>query len=200
MRPLITLAPCFSARSRRYASITSRLQGQHSACTCLQGQHNACTCLKQQDESVQQWVKSSTVAATHNMVLCIQCESVQQRCMQQSGAIWTETPSSIHVGQVGCLIDCLSSNHPPAHADVLGLAEGLADIHLAVAGANHLHLGDLQQHRSVTHEHSTDFTPLIPIFTPLIPDAPLVYTSGIDTQISCLFTNFTKWFSHKATK
>jgi hypothetical protein len=37
----------------------------------------------------------------------------------------------------------MSPHLSAAHADVLPLGERLADVHLAVAGADHLHLGDL---------------------------------------------------------
>lgn len=47
-------------------------------------------------------------------------------------------------------------NPSPAHANVLSLAEGLADINLAVGGRDHLHLGHLQEAacQSPQSEHS----------------------------------------------
>lgn len=59
--------------------------------------------------------------------------STQRVCSRGAGC-WPRT----HRAQVAARV--LVS---PAHADVLGLAECPADIHLAVGGRNHLHLGHL---------------------------------------------------------
>ena len=50
-----------------------------------------------------------------------------------------------HVGALGlgALAEVVVQDLTAAHADVLALREGLAHIHLAVGGRDHLHLGDL---------------------------------------------------------
>eukprot|EP00959_Pyramimonas_sp_CCMP1952_P216014 4518195-Pyramimonas_sp.AAC.1 len=54
----------------------------------------------------------------------------------------------------GELADGLIVYLAAAHADVLRLGEGAADIHLAVGGGDHLHLGHLRKQNSASRVDS----------------------------------------------
>lgn len=118
----MTLAPSFSARSRRYASITSRLQAG-----------------RQQHKAQQQAPQQTTLGTSTAAGMCRHAASTAQHAASLQQRHRVLAPHTVPAaGRLAARV--LVS---PAHADVLSLAECPAHIHLAVGGGDHLHLGHL---------------------------------------------------------